>query len=55
MSSSYDAGYYADEAVKTKNTKCKASPNRKHKWKKFGSWPSSWEKCLHCKQTIYYK
>lgn len=57
MSSSRDAGYYVDKAYKTTQTKCinEKSPNKEHKWIKHGSWPSQWEECDYCKQTIYWK
>lgn len=54
MSSSYDAGKTADEALKTM-TKCPKSPDGKHSWKKYGQWPSTWEECRHCKDTIFWK
>jgi len=55
MSSSIDAGYYADQAYKEKNKKCPESTTGQHKWIQHGTWPSKWEVCKYCKKTIYYK
>ncbi len=55
MSSSMDAGYYADQAVKVKKTKCKKSPTGKHKWVRHGVGPSAWDECKYCKVTAYWK
>lgn len=55
MSSSYDAGYHADQALKSLKTKCPKSKGGRHKWKQFGVAPSHYEKCIHCKLTIYWK
>lgn len=55
MSSSLDAGYYADQAYREKQQDCKNSPSKEHEWVKHGSWPSIWEECKHCKKKIYWK
>jgi hypothetical protein len=55
MSSSIDSGYSAQQASKNKRTKCKKSTDSKHKWKKMGMWPSSWEECTRCKEAIFWK
>jgi len=55
MSSSHDAGYYAEDARKEKEKKCKKSSDGKHKWKRIGTGPSSWDECIHCKVSVYYK
>ena len=57
MSSILDSGYYADQASKAKKEKCPKSKNKNksHRWKKFGQWPSNWEECQFCKDTIYWK
>ena len=53
MSSSIDSGYYANEASKSKDEDC--PKGGKHKWKRYGSWPSIWEKCEKCGKSIYWK
>ena len=55
MSSSYDAGKTADDALKTQQTKCPKSPNGEHAWEKHGQWPSTWEECRHCKIALFWK
>lgn len=55
MSSSIDAGYYADQQEKTLNEKCKKSKDGKHKWKLFGTYPSTWQECKNCKIKTYSK
>lgn len=57
MSSSRDAGYYADQALKTKDEKCKSpqAKNGAHKWIRRGLSPSAWEVCEHCGKTVYFK
>jgi len=55
MSSSYDAGYYASEQIRIQKTPCEKSPDKKHKWKTYGVYPSTWQECQHCKITTYSK
>ena len=56
MSSSADAGYYAEQARKTMETKCEKSADGKHKWYTHspGS-PSTWKECVNCGATAYFK
>jgi hypothetical protein len=53
MSSIMDAGYYADQASREKDSKCKKGG--KHKWKVMQGGPSKWEKCVKCGKNIYWK
>lgn len=53
MSSSWDSSYYVSQAVKAKNKPCKKG--KEHKWEKHGGWPSIWEVCKNCGETIYWK
>lgn len=56
MSSSRDAGYYADLADKTHSSKCPKSKIGEHTWiDKAGSWPSIMRQCTKCKATYYTK
>ena len=55
MGSSISSGYYQDQAAKIEKTECKKSPNKKHKWKTEGSWPSICRVCKHCKVRTYSK
>jgi hypothetical protein len=64
MGSSYSSGYYADEALETKKTPCLKAPQTPPKEgseqlnvvsETHGSWPSTWEKCIYCGATCYYK
>jgi len=55
MSSTADAGYYADQRVKLEKTKCPKSKDQKHEFKSHGGWPSVWRECKHCGLTTYSK
>ena len=57
MGSILSTGYYREQAEKTRKSKCAKAPGKKreHKWKEYGSWPSQWWECKHCKITIYDK
>lgn len=55
MSSSMDAGYNSDEAMKTINSKCEKSKDGKHDFKKLGSGPSSGGECKLCGASYYWK
>jgi hypothetical protein len=55
MGSIMDWGRNQEEAEKTRESKCKSSPNGVHEWKMRGSWPSSWGECKYCKETFYSK
>ena len=53
MSDSISAGKAAEEAAKEKKKCC--PKGGKHKWKRHGIWPSVWEECQKCGETIYWK
>ena len=55
MSSSLDAGYAAQTAAKQKKTKCTKSKDGKHKWKRHGLSPSTWEEVLDADAFSYFK
>lgn len=55
MSSSWDVGRTLDDARKIEESKCEESPDGKHDWEHFGSWPSTWSKCKHCGKSVYSK
>ncbi len=56
MSSSMDAGYALDEAIRIKHTPCKKSPIKKHKWiKQNTGGTSDWYECKYCKGLYYTK
>lgn len=55
MSDSRSSGYYAEQQQKKMDAKCPKSKDGEHKWKVFGSWPSTWRECQHCKDTAYSK
>lgn len=53
MSSSRDAGYHAEQAGKAVDEKC--PQGGKHKWVRYGSYPSIYDECVKCEKTIYWK
>ena len=55
MGSIMSTGYYREEAKRIQETKCRKSEDGKHKFKEYGSWPSSWAKCDNCGATYYDK
>lgn len=55
MSSSYDAGKCADEAMDVIKSKCKKSADGKHDFKTIGGGPSSGGECKNCGATYYWK
>lgn len=55
MSSSLDAGYSSQEAMKILSTKCEKSEDGKHDWKRLGSGPSSGGECKKCGACYYWK
>ena len=55
MSSSLDAGYYAEQLRKADTEKCNLSPTKKHIWKTEGTWPSVCYVCRYCQQREYTK
>ncbi len=55
MSSSYDAGYYAEQAHKTRESKCPNSKDGEHDWKRKGSPPSTWGECKKCGMKYFDK
>lgn len=57
MSSTIDAGYYADQAYKESQTACPSanSPDGKHESViAAGHWPSVEYKCKHCGEHLGY-
>lgn len=55
MSSVRDAGYWAEDAMKTIASKCPKSKDGKHDFKKIGSGPSSGGECKYCGTNYYWK
>ncbi len=57
MSSSRDAGHYAEQTRKASSEKCPSSKakGKKHSWKTEGLWPSVCYVCRHCKTRQYSK
>ena len=55
MSSSHDAGYYAEKARVEMAKPCSKSKDGQHDWIKKGMYPSSWYECSHCHDTQYTK
>jgi hypothetical protein len=55
MSSSRDAGYAADDAMKTIDSKCPKAKDGKHDFKTIGSGPSSGGECKNCGTSYYWK
>lgn len=54
MGSVISAGYYSDQASKTKKEKC--PKGGEHKWEvHFPNSPSRWEECKKCGECVYYK
>ena len=56
MSSSYDAGYAADQASKAKDTPCPSpkAKDGKHEWIRIQNQPA-WDECKHCKEHLFWK
>jgi hypothetical protein len=55
MSSSIDAGYYAEQTKKEEKEPCKLSPTSRHEREvAYGTWPSVAYRCKHCKTLLGY-